>query len=459
MRHPVSDLVLTPDAVTIPGIVDAIVAAISDGRLAESDPLPSTRGLAAQLGCSRTTTVAAYDELAAAGYAVAVAGSRTVVAPGATSAARERIATRVTPTESATPSTAIQGLDDPFPLRAGRPDATLINSADWRRSWRFAARQPISGDTSWECPSTALESAIIDHVRRHRGIVTDRVLLAAGTSAAITTMGAATGLPAVIEDPGYRRARDAFQLAGSPPLPCPVDDDGLCVDPLPDHACVVYLSPAHQFPMGTRMSLPRRQRIIEWAHDTGSQLIEDDYDGEFRYGVAPLPALRSLPGAADVVTYVGTSSKILTPSLQAAWIISPAAIADSLRHKLALRRSGVATMTATALAHFVSTGCLDRHLARAARTYSARRIALIAALRRTMPRVVVGGIDAGLHVRVDLPDDRRVAQKLVGRGYQVDPVSDSCLSATASGLVIGYGCLPETRARDVAVAIRSVINE
>ena len=294
MRHPVSDLVLTPDAVTIPGIVDAIVAAISDGRLAESDPLPSTRGLAAQLGCSRTTTVAAYDELAAAGYAVAVAGSRTVVAPGATSAARERIATRVTPTESATPSTAIQGLDDPFPLRAGRPDATLINSADWRRSWRFAARQPISGDTSWECPSTALESAIIDHVRRHRGIVTDRVLLAAGTSAAITTMGAATGLPAVIEDPGYRRARDAFQLAGSPPLPCPVDDDGLCVDPLPDHACVVYLSPAHQFPMGTRMSLPRRQRIIEWAHDTGSQLIEDDYDGEFRYGVAPLPALRSL---------------------------------------------------------------------------------------------------------------------------------------------------------------------
>lgn len=116
-------------------------------------------------------------------------------------------------------------------------------------------------------------------------------------------------------------------------------------------------------------------------------------------------------------------------------------------------------MTATALAHFVSTGCLDRHLARAARTYSARRIALIAALRRTMPRVVVGGIDAGLHVRVDLPDDRRVAQKLVGRGYQVDPVSDSCLSATASGLVIGYGCLPETRARDVAVAIRSVINE
>lgn len=441
------------------GITAALIDAIARGRLLEDDPLPSTRLLASQIGCSRTMTVRVYDELVAAGYVIAVPGSGTRVAAGASRAARARLAVRVPeqPTTRGTrPSAAVD--DDSFALRAGLPDASLIDPSDWRRAWRFAAQQPVADGMTWEQPNRDLTAAITNHMRLHRGIATDHVQFASGASMAITALAASIGLATVIEDPGYRRAYEAFVLAGLAPKPCPVDDQGIVVDQLPDASHLVYLTPAHQFPMGVRMSLPRRQQIVTWAHDTGSVLIEDDYDGEFRYGVAPLPALRSLPGAEDVVAYIGTASKMLTPSLQAAWIVAPSSIAPALKEQLSLRRTGVSAMTALALAHFIDTGALNRHIARACRTYSARRIALIRALHRHLPEHRIGGVGAGLHLRIDLPEDATIAMRLAALGYQVEPLSSSNLIATASGLIIGYAQLPETRAEQVAIALRAALD-
>lgn len=456
MRRPLSELILNPSEATAAGITAAALEAIAEGRLQESDPLPSTRQLAAQVGCSRTVTVRAYDELVAAGYVVAVPGSGTRVAPGARQAAQARLATRVPPSPPSPASKTDTGAaEHALSLRAGIPDACLINPADWRRAWRFAAARPVEDTASREHPSALLETAIIDHVRRHRGIVAEPVQFASGASSAITALVAASGLPGVMEDPGYRRAREAFQIAGIDPGACPVDDQGLMVDHLGDTSQIVYLTPAHQFPLGMRMSLPRRQQALEWAHDTGSVLVEDDYDGEFRYGVAPLPALRSLPGAQDVVAYIGTASKMLTPSLHAAWIIAPPALQPALREQLLLRRSGIATMTATALAQFISSGALDRHIARAGRTYSARRSSVIRALHDEIPDLHIGGVSAGIHLRIDVPDDQAVAARLTQHGYITEAISPSCHTTHHSGLLLGYARLPETQAPHLAHALHT----
>lgn len=466
MRRPISEVPLTPASRTTAAVSAAVVEAIASGLFAESDALPSTRRLAAQVGCSRSVAVSAYDELAAAGYVNATAGSGTRVAPGAGRAARARLATRVETGVADDAATRPVSRISPhgtearrIGLASGQPDVSLIHDGDWRRAWRAASREPVSADLPWLAPGDQpLVGALVDHLRRHRGFVADTVLLAPGSAAATTALAAAAGLPVVVEDPGYVRARQAIALAGVACEPCPVDDEGLVVDALPRSPRLVYVTPAHQFPLGVRMSVQRRLDLLAWAHETGSVVIEDDYDGEFRYGVAPLPALRSLPGAEHVVAYVGTASKVLTPSLQAAWIVPPPAVRSGMVEELQTRRLGVPAINAAALATFIQSGALDRHIARAGRTYSARRAALIRALHDHLLEPRLGGIEAGLHVRLDLDlDDESVARLLAERGIDAEPLSRSAIVASSRGLVLGYARLPETQADQVARAIAEAV--
>ncbi|KXO90522.1 PLP-dependent aminotransferase family protein [Tsukamurella pseudospumae] len=446
-------------------LVGAIVQRIADGALSDGDRLPSSRALAEQAGVSRGTVVRAFDELAAAGFIVAQHGSGTRISDGAAVAARAGARTRgVAPTPS-TPDPAPRQGRSPRDLRPGIPDAALIDERAWRRAVRAAAGG-MAGVNPWEEPSPTLVAALSGHLRRHRGIADAQPLLFDSSRSAVAALYAAfvdasPGRSAVvhIEDPGYRGALLMARDQGLDVRFHAADPDGLSTAALGDDPAIVFTTPAHQYPLGHRMSVERRVALAEWAGRTGSLVIEDDYDGEFRYGVAPLPALVTLPGAADHVAYVGTSSKSLAPDLRVAWCVPPAGLRRPVERWLAVHRRGPSALPADALGEYIRTGAMDRHLARAARVYSDRRMRLVTVLGEHCPELVVTGVEAGLHLCVLLPghDDEAVVGALSERDWRTRSLSSQCAAEPVPGLVLSYARLHGRDADAFGASLREVL--
>jgi GntR family transcriptional regulator/MocR family aminotransferase len=287
------------------------------------------------------------------------------------------------------------------------------------------------------------------------------IILVPGVSAglrALVLAAALAGRPVAFEQPGYSEGRRALQAAGAVIRPVPVDEEGLDPADLDAGDAAAYTTPAHQFPLGARLSAARRAALIGWARRARALVIEDDYDGEFRYDVRGLPALHSMTGGPDVVAYLGTASKILSPGLRVAWMIAPPDLRQPVRDALARTDERISAPAGDALAHFIASGHLASHLARAARTYAARRRALLAGLRRMGLRI--SGVDAGLHLVADLPpgaDEAEVQRCLAEAGLAVDVLGQfSTAPLDRRALVCGYALLPETQAAAAAAAIASV---
>jgi len=300
------------------------------------------------------------------------------------------------------------------------------------------------------------------HLRRTRGVAADPadIILVPGVCAGLRALTSAAGLAGrqvAFEQPGYPEGRRALQAAGVLIRPVPVGETGLDPADLAAGDAAVYTTPAHQFPLGARLSAARRAALIGWARRAGALVIEDDYDGEFRYDVRGLPALHSMTGGADVVTYLGTASKILSPGLRVAWMIAPADLRQPVRGALAVTGETISAPAGDALASFVAAGHLASHLARAARTYAARRRALITGLRDRVPQLRISGVDAGLHLVAGLPpgtDEDSMRQRLDGAGLAVDVLGQFSTAPLArQALVCGYAQLPETQAAAAAAAI------
>ncbi|WKG02481.1 PLP-dependent aminotransferase family protein [Mycolicibacterium sp. HK-90] len=447
-------------------IATAIVEQIRVGRLGPGDALPSTRSLAAELAVARSSVVDAYDELAAAGYTTSRPGSGTRIADGADTAARAGAASHVTSSAAATVVPSAPRQRQPtWDLMPGHPDPELISTTDWRRAWRSAATAPIPAAAAGPLGHDELRATLAGHLRRTRGIVTDPgdLIIVPGVASALRTLTVAAGLigrDIAFEDPGYAEAQRCFEMSGARTRPVAVDGDGLDPASLCDSDSAVYCTPAHQYPIGARLPVPRRARLVQWAARTGGLLIEDDYDGEFRYDVSALPALRGIDGGRDCVAYIGTASKILTPALRVAWLLPPPRLRGAVADALEDSGESVCGVTALALARFFESGALTRHLARAARTYAARRSALVGALGRRCAGIRLHGVEAGLHLVVRLDDgadDTAIAATLRDRGVSVSPLSTFFAGpAAARGLVCGYARLPETQADAVAALIADV---
>ena len=458
-------LTLGPAGPSLPSrIADGVVAALRERRLAPGDALPSSRALAAMLGVSRGAVVAAFDELAAAGFVEGRPGSATLVAPGADEAAlagaashvTERTTSRRTTSRSIAPTVR-------WDLRPGRPDTSLIDGVAWRRAWRHAASTTPGCDADQAPRHDGLRRALASHLRRHRGLAVDPddLVFAPGVSALLHALPAAIGMgPWALEDPGYAEAWTALTAAGAQVLPVPVDDEGMDPALLPEAARTAYVTPAHQYPLGARLPVARRAALLEWAERVDGIIVEDDYDGEFRYDVAPMPALRSLRGGGARVVYVGTASKLWAPTLRVAWVVAPPAIRAPLALELESRGLHLPEVTGGALTHLLDSGAWSAHHARCARTYAARRAALVAALRRRLPGVDLTGIDAGLHLVLRLPDgtdDHDVVTTLEGAGVLANPLTAYGIESTTPGLVLCYATLPETQADPVAAVLASAL--
>jgi len=326
-------------------------------------------------------------------------------------------------------------------LRPGIPWTDGIDRAAWRRAWRQAGAAPISG---W--PDTrglpALRAALTSYLRRSRAVRCDpgQILVTPGVSASLSLVAAALLRPGDrvgIEEPGYGAARSVLQAHGAQLVPCRVDSDGLVVAELPGDLRMIYTTPAHQYPLGGRLPVPRRQALIAWARASGALIIEDDYDGEFRYDVAPLPALFGLD--PELVVYLGTTTKTLTPALGAGWLVARpdlvAAVADT--------GSGAGVRVPEPVQHAVlallENGDLERHIRRMRHDYARRRAAMVSLLGGSAR---LRGDTAGMHMFLELPCgvDDAMAMEAQARGVAVVTLRRYFSGPPARhGLVLGYG--------------------
>jgi GntR family transcriptional regulator / MocR family aminotransferase len=412
-------------------LADALRHAATVGQLRGGDRLPSTRALARHLAVSRTVTAAAYEQLHAEGWIVGKHGSGTYVMtapPGMVDVAPKP------------PRARDEGPD--VPLTPGVPWAEGIDRAAWRRAWRAAAdTAPASRPERAGLPEYRV--TVVDHLLRHRGLVVadPAVLATAGTTAAVAELAGTVigrGDVVAVEEPGYQRAVGALRAAGVRVVPAPVDHAGIIVDAVPAGVRAVYCSPAHQYPMGGRLPADRRVALVERARAEDWLIIEDDYDGELRYDVAPLPVLASL--APDVVVHLGTTSKILTPTLGVGWMLAPeAVVAAVVEHR---DRTGTAPAAAgqRVLVEFARHGDLGRHLRRLRRELSQRRARIVDALADA--GVTVFGDQAGAHVVLPLPD-AATEQRIVRKGREHGILFDGLRRHHAGpqrwhGLALGY---------------------
>lgn len=415
--------------------------AIRSGVLRPGVRLPSSRELARQLGVSRRVATGAYAQLAAEGYLAVRHGAAptvaTIAAPGRSPAAEPPRAPRPR-----------------FDFRPNKPDLSAFPRQDWARSLRAAALELPSPDLDYgDLRGLAgLRHALADYLGRVRGVAADpaRIVItsgfAQGRSLICHALAAGGARRIAVEDPSPPEQRAAMIQAGLEVIPVPVDDEGIHVGQLATcGADAVLVTPAHQFPSGAALSGARRGELTQWLRETGAIAIEDDYDAEYRYDRAPVGAVQGIdPGH---VVYAGSVSKTLAPALRLGWLVVPGRLLDPVTSQKRLADLGSNHLDQHALANYLDSGQLDRHLRRMRATYRKRRDALLAALATHLPEARVHGIAAGLHATVELPshhDEHAIAAAARRQGIALTTMTAYRLDSTGPPtLLLGYAQHPE----------------
>jgi GntR family transcriptional regulator / MocR family aminotransferase len=380
------------------GIERALRDAMRDGRLGLGTRLPSSRSLARDLGVARGTVTGAYSQLAAEGY--------LDIRPGGPTRVRWQPPQRPSPALS--PPRQVQPRWD---LRPGSPDTASFPRQAWTRAWRQVVARVPAQTLGYGDPygSPGLREILADYLRRARGVDTDsaHLMICDGFTQALALIchvlrvaGAST---VAIEDPSAPRYRRLAEAAGFSVVPVPCDQDGLRVDHLArSGAQAVLVTPAHQYPLGVTMSAARRTALVEWARHRHAVIIEDDYDGEFRYDRQPAGALQHLD--PDHVIYVGSASKTLAPGLRLGWLSPPRAMLKPLATTKDHADRGTTILEQLTLAELIASGAFDRHVRRMRATYRRRRDELEHAIAASGLDLQLAGIAAGLHALVYLPE-------------------------------------------------------
>jgi GntR family transcriptional regulator / MocR family aminotransferase len=421
------------------GLEDALRAAVTGGRLAEGSRLPSSRSLAAQLGLSRNTVADAYAQLVAEGWLVARHGSAT------------RVAAHGPPMEA---GPARQKNQKPaYDLTSGVPDVSAFPRAAWMR----AARQALGGaphdvfDYPDPLGAPALREELAAYLGRVRGVraAPDHIVVCNGTSQAFYLLAKALGGgPVAVESHGLHYHRRVLEEGGGRLVPMTVDEDGADVSVLGAEKGVV-LTAAHQFPLGGALSPARRAHVLAWARRTGGVVIEDDYDGEFRYDRRPVGALQGLD--PERVAYVGTVSKTLAPGLRLGWIVAPPGLLRGVVRAKALSGGGAGVLDQLTLAAFIRGGGYDRHIRRSRLRYRRRRDALVAALDGP---ATVTGVSAGLHALVPVDDEEEILDRATRAGLAIHGLG---MFGPPGGLVVGYARPPDHAYAGSLRALRAVL--
>ncbi|MEU5719206.1 PLP-dependent aminotransferase family protein [Streptomyces sp. NPDC020403] len=428
------------------GLVNALRDAVRGGRLAPGTRLPSSRTLATDLGVARNTVADAYAELVAEGWLTARQGSGTSVARRA-----------VPPRAATRPVRSRQERRPVHNLMPGSPDLSAFPRAAWLKASRRALTAAPDEAFGYADPQGRVElrTVLADYLARARGVYADpeRIVVCSGFVHGLTLMGSVLRRHRVrevaVESYGLDIHRNLLTGAGLR-TPClPVDGFGARTGELGGMRGVgaVLMTPAHQFPTGVPLRPDRRAAAIDWARSGTGLILEDDYDGEFRYDRQPVGALQGLD--PERVVYLGTSSKSLAPGLRLAWMVLP----QRLVGEVCEAQNGVGgvpgTLDQLTLAEFMRSGAYDRHVRSVRLRYRRRRDQLVEALAERAPDCRVSGIAAGLHAVLRLPEgtEQSVVRAAAWQGLALERLSrfrHREAEPVRDGLVIGYGSPSES---------------
>lgn len=446
---------------------DALRAAIRDGRLTAGEPLPATRTLAADLGVSRGVVVEAYAQLTAESLLRTVPGGGTRVG--------DRPAADPGDASSPVPLVAAPRID----LRTFVPELAAFP----RRAWIDATAQAVRSatDAQMALPDPVGDRAVRETLARYSGRArgvradADGVIVTSGSMQAVKLLAewlrrrGRDGVPATVavEAPGFLLHRLCLEREGLRVLPIPADEHGLRVDALPpDGAAAVLVTPAHQYPLGGELPAGRRAALLAWAAAHDAYVIEDDYDGEYRYaGEAPVALQADAP---ERVIYLATASKTLATAVRLGWMVVPPALRRELAEAKLWADGGSSALVQHTLAAMVASGAYDRHVRRSRERYRARRARLLTALAAAAPDVRPIGAAAGLHLSLRLPADIAIDRLQAEADAARVAVQSTIVGEDASSggkrhplagpvLLVGFGNLPDALVDDAAAAVARIV--
>lgn len=464
-------------------IYDAYRAAIVDGRLRPGQRIPSTRLLASEISVSRFPVLNAYAQLLAEGYFESRVGAGTVV-----SGSLPDQLTSSQPTD--TPQEITRS--GPRPVADCSPTVSHIEATPWTQNlgafrvgqvafdqfplhiWsnlimrRYRRMDVESAHYGHLMGSEALRKEIANYLTIARSVRCEakQVMIVNGSQQALEIAARVLlnpGSRVWMEEPGYRLARDVFLLNGCHLVPVPVDEEGLDVTAgirKCRRARAAFVTPSHQFPLGVTMSATRRLQLLDWAQTSGSWIIEDDYDSEYRYESLPIASLQGLDANSRVI-YVGTFSKVLFPSLRLGYLVVPA---DLVERFFAIRRVmdlGPPTFYQEVLADFIEEGHFARHIRRMRVLYGKLRGELVNAISQNLGSMVeVVGDEAGMHLAALLRvrhRDVEVAQRAALHNLSLWPLSPSYQGEARQGFILGYGATTKTEIPNAVRKLRSLL--
>ena len=460
-------------------IYDAYRGAIIDGRLRPRQRIPSSRGLASELGVSRFPVLNAYAQLLAEGYLESRVGAGTVVS----SSLPEQLT-------SCAPAGVgfATGRSGPRPVVRRSFLLREESSAPWLQGWgafgvgqvavdqfpvqiwsslvarRCRSMDPKSFHYGDPMGSKALRESLASYLRTARSLrcEAEQVMITSGSQQALEISARVlldSGNSVWIEEPSYCLAREVFALTGCHLIPVPVDQEGLDVAAgikRCHKALTVFVTPSHQFPLGVTMSASRRFQLLDWAQRARSWIIEDDYDAEYRYESLPIASLQGLDANGRVI-YIGTFSKVLFPSLRLGYVVIPRELSD---YFLAIRRAmdlGPPTFYQEVLADFIGEGHFARHIRRMRVLYGERRRVLVDSINKELgSRVTVLGDEAGMHLAVMLSNqsrDTEIAERAARQSLRIWPLSPSYLGEARPGFILGFG---SASVEEIPAAVRKL---
>lgn len=431
-------------------IEDAVRGLIRAGSLPLGAELPSTRALAADLEVSRGVAVRAYAQLAAEGYIALRSGAPPLVV------AAPREPPGWDEVEEDEPAAFAR-----WSLRPDLPDLALFPRAEWLAATRAALARAANYDLAYGEPWGAadLRHQLAPFLARTRGVVATpyRTGVFAGSSHALFALACVLrdrgARRIAVEDPGHRWRTRAIRASGVEVVPVAVDDDGLCVDELPDVDAVV-VSPDHHFPTGVALSPARRRALVEWAAAGERLVLEHDYDAHFRYDRPAAGTLQAL--APDRVAYVGSASALLAPTLRLGWAVVPKRLVIPGANHLFGTVVALPRLMQHALAEFIARGYLDRHVRRARAAYKRRRELVV----RELPTAC--GAPTGLFVAVPLAPDADEAAILADarrRSVAVDGWNEHAFGPQQPGLAVGFAGVAEPTLRRALKELRAAIDD